>query len=236
LYAATDAVVATNYFYSLPTLHLTEMSRRYDAAFMKPTIDLHFVAYTNLMRMLTIFPFSNVTIHLNQLLALCSMVLNPAYYNHPSHNARVHCQKLHAAARRYIDIVDATFDTNSFNKSLETHVVSRLKIPPSLPNDGSKFPSFSYPLKNDIEWALEFAGMVEKCLKKNSQQFTLTVDHAGRAVFRGVDFVVYENYQWNPELDKLSADLRNYYYRRRLNASRAQEVVRARVVRELTCN
>ncbi len=61
VYAVEDSVVATRYFYMFETLHLTELSRRYDALVVQPgTIEAHGTAYITLTRIMSNFPFRDV--------------------------------------------------------------------------------------------------------------------------------------------------------------------------------
>ncbi len=80
--------------------------------------------------------------------------------------------------------------------------------------DEMRFYSFQYPLLDDIEWALEFARVIEKYLGRNSQKFTTALDGSGQLRIDGFDFVGFQNYSWDPELRGLSQDLKKYYHHR----------------------
>ena len=60
IYAIRDSVVAARYFYMLETLHITELSRRYDALVRQPMApNIHQAAYANLTRIMCNLPFTD---------------------------------------------------------------------------------------------------------------------------------------------------------------------------------
>jgi hypothetical protein len=216
----------------LHTLLLTEFSRRYDALFVQPQEDLHRLAYLSLVRVMCNLPFTGISIQLNAILALCCMVINPAYYTHQSSKSREESQRLQATARRYLCIVDPDLDTKALNKSLEAQVLPPTIPPTPLKIEDTRFTSFSYPLQHDLEWALECARLIEKHLFKNSQQFTITVDNSGRSVYNGVDFASILNYQWNPQLLLLAQELQDFHRRRRFKFMKTNLDTRAQIVEQ----
>jgi hypothetical protein len=214
LYAVTDAIVATSYFYNLSMLHLTELSRRFDANYMKsPHVDLARMAYLTLTRMMTFFPFFDDQIKLYPLLALCSMVINPRYYVHPNWQAQDWALRVHTACWRFLAYVDPLLPINQLDSSLALHCLSRRQHVQPLENDPSKFNVYPYPLQNDTEYSLELARTIEKCLGKNSQTFRVQVDHSDLLI-SGMDFLPVVNFTWNPKLNDLHKDLRNYVDKR----------------------
>jgi hypothetical protein len=141
------------------------------------------------------------------------MVLNPSFYVSANHYAKTESRKLHATARRYLLQVEHALDALYLSKSLQHHNTKGKQ--PALSVEHLKFPEFYYPFQEDNEWAIEFAGLVEKTLGKNSQAFIIEVNRFGRLTFQGADFVGGANYNWNPPLDKINEDLRKFVNKRR---------------------
>jgi hypothetical protein len=225
-------VVATNYFYSLRMLPLTEFSRRYDALFRSEKNNLPRVAYITLSQIMCNFPFYGSSIDHNGLLALCSMVINPIYY---VHQVGEEAHKYHAAARKYLILVDPHLDPAVLQSSLRAHL-SDSTPPSALQETRTQFKNFYYPLQDDIELGLETARLVEKCLGINSQGFTVTRDNWNRMVFNGTDFARVAKYDWNPRLNDLSANLRQFHS---LRGSRQKEIkwqIRANITQKLNNN
>ena len=146
-------------------------------------------------------------INFNSLLALTSMVINPAYYTHSSHVSHQKSLRLQATSQHYLSRVDHEVMEGFVQPSLGAHRIWLLKIDPKVLVDERTFTNFQYPIEHDMEWALEFARLVEKFLGRNSQGFTSWMDQHGQMRSQGVDFVGFINYSWDPELPGLSQDL-----------------------------
>ena|SRR5438445_7640347 len=151
---------------------------------------------------------------LNSLLALTSMVINPAYYSHPEHKFHQQCQWLHAASMQYLSRVEEELIGTYLQQSLQAHLTSRLANPVKLHVENKRIVGFENLLNQNLEWALEFARLVEKYLKANSQGFTAQKDGRNNFHFRGFDPIPSINFTWNPPLDALNHDIRQFCYRR----------------------
>jgi hypothetical protein len=161
------------------------------------------------------------------------MVINPAYYTHASNSSRQHSLSVHAASQQYLFRVDHCIDENFMQPSLGPHQIWLSERNQMVQVDRRSVDNFEYPLKNDVEWALEFARLVEKFLRRNSQGFTTNLDQQGQLQAQGHDFASYDNYSWNPELPGLSKGLQMYHSRRRSHFIERNREVRDYVVSAL---
>jgi len=193
------------------------------------------MAYITLTRMMTLFPFLyNKDLELNPLLALCSMVINPAYYTHSQHKTRLQSRVLQAACWRYLCILDAEISATALQSSIGQHRTTLgHQTGLSLLDDNQKFPNLSYPLQDDVEYALEFARLIEKNIGKNSQRFTANAGPNNQPIFNGMDFLSVINYNWNPTIHKIRQALRELLYSRLWSSTVDLVETREAVIRHL---
>ena len=171
---------------------------------------------------------------LNPLLALSSMVINPVYYSHPEHKYHQQFQWLQSASLQYLSRVEEELTGNHLQKSLQAHVTTRLTNQATLQVDNKKIVGFHYLLDQSIEWALEFGRLIEKYLKVNSQGFTVQKDFRNNFHFFGFDPIPSLNFTWNPRLDALNQDIRQFCYKRQRNFRQKNAEVREAITMSLS--
>jgi len=162
------------------------------------------------------------------------MVINPAYYSHREHKYYQQVQWLHSACLQYLSRVEEELTGTHLQKSLQTHVTTRLTNSSKLQVDNQKFVGFHNLLDHNIQWALEFARLVEKYLKVNSQGFTVKKDSRNNFQLSGFDTIPLINYTWNPQLDALNQDIWQFCYKRQRKFMQKDAEVRDSITMSLT--